>query len=835
MERLLYIDRLKGLAMLLVVMGHTIYFCMYHEQSFSDPLFSLICTFHVPLFFFLSGFVITKAPHLKKFFHKAYKFLTPMLLVGVVNALLIGKVKDFFMSSGHNGYWYLLTLTVFYLLLIPFQLTENRRRLSILAIDTMIALSVWLMLFLILRADDNSMVSAFNPGGAFSFWPYFILGYLCRKYDVMAYLINKNWLTILTALAYLVLVITSFSHIGSLPLYLAFIIAMLAITTLFLIFHAFNNSPSFINRQLEFIGINTLNIYLYHYFFIRFINLDFLVHQPLIIELLFTISLTIIIAYAATFIGKGIDRIISCARHRFSLLLVILMSLALQAHADSYDPNNYPPTISDTKLTETNLPIVFIDTRCGEASTQAIHKDYRIAVRMKIINNPDGINYGDTLTHPSQTIDYEGWVAIRYRGNTSFTWSPKKPYNFKTMKTSDPNGDKQKTNLLGMPEDNTWVLLAPYDDCSMLRDALMFQLARPWFEYTPRYHYCELILDGIYYGIYILGENIRKSKYRLNLDDPGTSGDALTGGYILQIDRNDEPYFTSKYLAVDSLGRTYHAYNQIYFQYKHPDYEDLLPEQEEYIQQRIEQMEDALASSNFADTETGYCQYLDALSFIDQQLSQEFSGNIDGYRLSTNIYKKRDSIDPRFKTVIWDFDLAFGNSNSANAIGTDFWRYQNSYLTDYNAYNKVPFWWMRLMEDPSYVKQLKERWTKYRFTNYSDEHIIATIDSITNYLNEKGAIERNNTTWKMFNSTTYEMEIERLKQWILKRVAWMDEQLDYSTIISGIDNSTDDFRKTIIGYYNIKGMRLSQPPSKGIYIVRFKDGTSTVIAPTIRR
>lgn len=311
MERLLYIDRLKGLAMLLVVMGHTIYFCMYHEQSFSDPLFSLICTFHVPLFFFLSGFVITKAPHLKKFFHKAYKFLTPMLLVGVVNALLIGKVKEFFMNSGHNGYWYLLTLTIFYLLLIPFQLTENRRRLSILAIDTMIALSVWLMLFLILRADDNSIVLAFNPGGAFSFWPYFILGYLCRKYDVMAYLINKNWLTILTALAYLVLVITSFSHIDSLPLYLAFTIAMLAITTLFLVFHAFNNSPSFINRQLEFIGINTLNIYLYHYFFIRFINLDFLVHQPLIIELLFTITLTIIIAYAATFIGKGIDRIIA--------------------------------------------------------------------------------------------------------------------------------------------------------------------------------------------------------------------------------------------------------------------------------------------------------------------------------------------------------------------------------------------------------------------------------------------------------------------------------------------------------------------------------------------
>lgn len=47
--RLLYIDKLKALAMMLVVWGHTIYFCIWHEQTFTDPLFSLICTFHVPI------------------------------------------------------------------------------------------------------------------------------------------------------------------------------------------------------------------------------------------------------------------------------------------------------------------------------------------------------------------------------------------------------------------------------------------------------------------------------------------------------------------------------------------------------------------------------------------------------------------------------------------------------------------------------------------------------------------------------------------------------------------------------------------------------------------
>lgn len=96
--------------MLLVVWGHTLYFCMYHEQvNISDSLLSIICTFHVPLFFFLSGVVIATPPNFRKFISKARKFLVPMLLVGIVNAMLIGRVANFFLDSGHNGYWYLLT------------------------------------------------------------------------------------------------------------------------------------------------------------------------------------------------------------------------------------------------------------------------------------------------------------------------------------------------------------------------------------------------------------------------------------------------------------------------------------------------------------------------------------------------------------------------------------------------------------------------------------------------------------------------------------------------------------------------------------------------------
>jgi len=49
-------------------------------------------------------------------------------------------------------------------------------------------------------------------------------------------------------------------------------------------------------------------------------------------------------------------------------------------------------------------------------------------------------------------------------------------------------------------------LLAPL--CRQEHDArlLAFEVSRPWMEYTPQGRYCELYLDGTYYGVFILTE-----------------------------------------------------------------------------------------------------------------------------------------------------------------------------------------------------------------------------------------------------------------------------------------------------------------------------------------
>lgn len=520
----------------------------------------------------------------------------------------------------------------------------------------------------------------------------------------------------------------------------------------------------------------------------------------------------------------------------FIFLLFIMTSL--QITADNYDTDNYKPENSSVIIDETNLPIVFIDTRHGSEKPNIIHKDYSIVARMKVIMNDCQVNYGDTLNYQNQEVDYEGWISIKYRGNTSFSASEKKPFTIRTLETDDVNGNKIKVEMMGMPKDNKWTLLAPYNDRSMIRDALMFELARPFFYYVPRIRYCEVILDGIYYGIYIMTEKPSKGKYRLNLDDPGESCDALTGGYLLEVDRDDEPhYFRSKHILKDKNGMAYIYNNTTVFQYKFPEYEDLTTEQMAYIQNQINLMESALDSDDFTNPDTGYRHYLDPISFIDQQLSQEVSGNIDGYRLSMNLYKQRDSQNPLFKTTLWDFNLAFGNAMQMGGTKTDYWVYQNTYVSPYDY--KVPFWWSRMMEDPYYVSLLKSRWKEYRENIYSNYHIEIVIDSLVNHMKEKGALDRNNTAYTMFNGkyvwpvpnidivNTYEKEINYLKKWIKERIAWLDEKLDYVDERTGIKMIHHPVKSNIIGYYNLQGIPLYKQ-KKGITIIKYDDGTSNI-------
>lgn len=84
--RIKYLDYTKGIAILFIIMGH-----IYLEGNFITWIYS----FHVPLFFIISGIVMNydKSKCFKEFFIKKFKsIMLPYILFSIFNILSYGII-----------------------------------------------------------------------------------------------------------------------------------------------------------------------------------------------------------------------------------------------------------------------------------------------------------------------------------------------------------------------------------------------------------------------------------------------------------------------------------------------------------------------------------------------------------------------------------------------------------------------------------------------------------------------------------------------------------------------------------------------------------------------
>lgn len=421
-------------------------------------------------------------------------------------------------------------------------------------------------------------------------------------------------------------------------------------------------------------------------------------------------------------------------------------------------------------FTSSDLPIVVINT-----NGQTIHDEPKITADMGIIyNGPGARNF---LSDPFN--NYNNKIGIEYRGSTSQGF-PQKPYG---IVTRDSFGADLDTSLLDMPSEHDWILYPPYNDKSLMRNTLTYDLSRKMGHYAARTKYCELMVNGQYQGIYVLMEKLKKDKHRVNistLDSADIFGDDLTGGYIFKIDKitgNGGAGWTSNYLAAS------HPNNQtIYFQYEYPDDNSIVVQQESYLQSYVDSFEYALNSISLSDTVNGYRHFMDVNSFIDYFIVNELSHNVDGYRISTFLHKNKESKSGKLRAgPVWDFNIAYKNVNYCNGNSTAGWAY------DFGAYcgsdpNQIPFWWNKLMTDSRFKNELKCRWLEMRSTFLTTSYINSFIDSIVLLTSESR--QRHYDLWPILGvyvwpnpspiPATYAAEITVLKNFISARINWLD-------------------------------------------------------------
>ncbi len=418
-----------------------------------------------------------------------------------------------------------------------------------------------------------------------------------------------------------------------------------------------------------------------------------------------------------------------------------------------------------------NLPFILIET-----NGQFINQSAKIMADMKVINNLGTVNYvSDTI------YEYNGKIGIEIRGNTS-TMFPKKAY---TVETRIDDTTSVNVPLLGMPKENDWVFHGPYSDKSLMRNVLAYNLGNKTGKWSPRTQYFELYLNGVYQGVYVLVEKIKIDKNRLNLanlNPADTVGDQLTGGYVMKIDRPESvdienvDYWWSPYRAWTNLQQ------RVPFIFQDPNGHDLQPQQIAYIRDYITRFEDAMYSDDYQDRVKGYYPFIDLQSFVDYYIITELSRNLDGYRISTFLYKDKDSKGGKLTMgPFWDYNICFGNANFFAAGNTSGWVIDGMGNADQYA---MPFWWEKLRLDPFFNSHLKNRWNEVKAEFINTTYINNLIDSCAYDLRD--AVERNFTTWNILNTYvwpnnyvggTYGNELNYLKNWLKDRINWMDAQI----------------------------------------------------------
>ena len=331
-----------------------------------------------------------------------------------------------------------------------------------------------------------------------------------------------------------------------------------------------------------------------------------------------------------------------------------------------------------------------------------------------------------------------------------------------------------------MPEENDWIFNAPYTDKSLMRNVIIYKMARDAGKYASRTHYFELVINGDYKGLYVMFEKVKRDDNRVaisKLEPDEITGDDLTGGYIIKIDKWDGENVGGWYSEPPT-----EAYGGFYYQYHYPKPDEIVYEQQQYIINYMDNFEQLVLNDDFANPETGYSSIIHWESFVDFFIMQEITKNVDGYRLSSYLYKDKDSDDGRLVAgPIWDFNLGFGNADYYEGWDTQGWQVEAVLPNDDFT---IPFWWCVIWTDQSFRWAVQQRWNALRNDFLSNSSVNSLIDSLHAHMGQ--AVDRNFERWptlgqyvwpNYYIGQTYEDEIEYLRNWIIDRMEWMDNEL----------------------------------------------------------
>lgn len=345
---------------------------------------------------------------------------------------------------------------------------------------------------------------------------------------------------------------------------------------------------------------------------------------------------------------------------------------------------------------------------------------------------------------------------IKIRGHTNAKDKiPKKEYRLEL---------NQRKSLLGMREDDDWLLLAMYFDFPRMRVKMSFDLWRSLYPFDqtailPASEYIALYLDGSLQGLYLLTEEI--DRRLLGFGEPQNNN---LSSLLFQLQRSED--LTSYYRSVwdqdwPNEDEGYYIIDKIL-----PDLINLIS---------------GTSDDEFFDSETGIYSKFNKLNLIDFLIFNYFINHKDFW--DTNYYIARDTAPNKFFLVPWDFDGSFGQRGwvifSPNENG------EANILKDNYLYK-------RLLNNEEFRQECSARWSFLRDILWTEEFLTDMLTEI--YDDNKPLIELDTRKWKpqtvahesmivnryLHSTKDFNLEeyIDELYQFIPNRLEFCDNYFD---------------------------------------------------------
>jgi len=363
-----------------------------------------------------------------------------------------------------------------------------------------------------------------------------------------------------------------------------------------------------------------------------------------------------------------------------------------------------------------HLPLILIDT-IGENimihETWDNDKGHMVPIQ-GIEPNVLGTLYifsnGTASNHLTDAPTWQTPISIRRRGNSSMSYE-KAQYK---INLQTETGQENRLPLLGMDDEDEWVLSGSMIDKSLMRNYLAYTTALQIMPYAPEVRYCEVFLleDGkpIYQGVYLLTESIKQGPGRVEINTTDSVGS--TRSYMLRRDRlNPDGIMLDTYATREQL-------SEGFLELLYPKNEEATPDVIRVIEKEISNIEQVIYSDDPSVFLT-YPNYINVDSFVDYFLINEFFTNYDAGFHSTYYYK-----DLRGKLCIgpvWDFDGTIDNYVE-----------QELYVENMPFYHAP--WFDRLVNHTEFVEKLVARYHVLRKSVLAEDSIMSTIDQTARYL-----------------------------------------------------------------------------------------------------